>query len=228
MVVSNEVFRPGPDRRAVPGVQFRGETSSNSTRPVSIRHCWNVHRDGGTCDRAGRPLWCAHRPGCAPRRRRRTRRRTARSPVPAPLTCVSITRSVRITAWSSRRCSSERPPVGPSAPCWPAWRRSRFRRCREDRAHAALVARVEAIAGWAEMLRDTIAAAAGLEQAIAATAPLAPPPIRDEVVMLAARLERERLSTASASLRRRRRRSDLRPRRRCPGVGFRTSGPPPR
>jgi pilus assembly protein CpaF len=26
MVVSNEVFRPGPDRRAVPGVQFRGET----------------------------------------------------------------------------------------------------------------------------------------------------------------------------------------------------------
>ena len=67
---------------------------------------------------------------------------------------------------------------------------------REDRAHAALVARVEAIAGWAEMLRDTIAAAAGLEQAIAATAPLAPPPIRDEVVMLAARLERERLSTA--------------------------------
>lgn len=26
MVVSNEVFRPGPDRRAIPGVQFRGET----------------------------------------------------------------------------------------------------------------------------------------------------------------------------------------------------------
>lgn len=26
MVVSNEVFRPGPDRHAVPGVQFRGET----------------------------------------------------------------------------------------------------------------------------------------------------------------------------------------------------------
>jgi Flp pilus assembly protein TadB len=67
---------------------------------------------------------------------------------------------------------------------------------REDRGHAALVARVEAIAGWAEMLRDTIAAAAGLEQAIAATAPLAPPPIRDDVVRLAARLERERLASA--------------------------------
>ncbi|HEY3673055.1 MAG TPA: pilus assembly protein TadB [Acidimicrobiia bacterium] len=66
----------------------------------------------------------------------------------------------------------------------------------EDRAHAVLVARVEAIAGWAEMLRDTIAAAAGLEQAIAATAPIAPPQIRRDVAMLAARLERERLSTA--------------------------------
>jgi Flp pilus assembly protein TadB len=67
---------------------------------------------------------------------------------------------------------------------------------REDRAHAALVARVEAIAGWAEMLRDTIAAAAGLEQAIAATAPLAPLPIRDDVMVLAGRLERERTSSA--------------------------------
>jgi Flp pilus assembly CpaF family ATPase len=26
MVVSNEVFRPGPDHRAVPGVQFRSDT----------------------------------------------------------------------------------------------------------------------------------------------------------------------------------------------------------
>src|SRR5262249_40452417 len=66
----------------------------------------------------------------------------------------------------------------------------------EDRAHAALVARIEAIAGWAEMLRDTIAGAAGLEQAIIATAPLAPPPIRDDVVLLAARLERQRLAPA--------------------------------
>lgn len=66
----------------------------------------------------------------------------------------------------------------------------------EDRAHAALVARIEAIAGWAEMLRDTIAAAAGLEQAITATAALAPPPIRDDVLLLAARLERQRLAPA--------------------------------
>jgi tight adherence protein B len=66
----------------------------------------------------------------------------------------------------------------------------------EDRAHTRLVARIEAIAGWAEMLRDTIAGAAGLEQAIAATAPLAPPPIRDDVLLLAARLDRQRLAPA--------------------------------
>jgi Flp pilus assembly protein TadB len=58
------------------------------------------------------------------------------------------------------------------------------------------VARIEAIAGWAEMLRDTMAGAAGLEQAIVATAPVAPLPIRAEVVTLAVRLEGERLAPA--------------------------------
>ena len=58
------------------------------------------------------------------------------------------------------------------------------------------VARTEAIAGWAEMLRDTLSAAAGLEQAIVATASVAPLPIRDEVVALAGRLEAERLVPA--------------------------------
>ena len=58
------------------------------------------------------------------------------------------------------------------------------------------VARIEAIAGWAEMLRDTMAGAAGLEQAIVATATVAPLPIRTEVVTLAARLEGERLAPA--------------------------------
>ena len=58
------------------------------------------------------------------------------------------------------------------------------------------VARIEAIAGWAEMLRDTMAGAAGLEQAIVATATVAPLPIRAEVVTLATRLEGERLAPA--------------------------------
>jgi len=63
-------------------------------------------------------------------------------------------------------------------------------------AEAAATARVEAIAAWTEMLRDTLAGAAGLEQAISATAPLAPLAIRAEVVRLAARDERGRLAPA--------------------------------
>jgi tight adherence protein B len=58
-----------------------------------------------------------------------------------------------------------------------------------DRAHSRRVARIEAIATWTEMLRDTLSAAAGLEQAILATAGLAPPAIREEITILAARLE---------------------------------------
>ena len=62
--------------------------------------------------------------------------------------------------------------------------------------HQAALARIEAVAGWAEMLRDTMAGSAGLEQAIIATAPLAPLPIRAEVATLAVRLEGERLTPA--------------------------------
>ncbi len=62
--------------------------------------------------------------------------------------------------------------------------------------HQAAIGRIEAVAGWAEMLRDTMAASAGLEQAIVATAALAPLPIRAEVAALAVRLEGERLAPA--------------------------------
>jgi Flp pilus assembly protein TadB len=48
--------------------------------------------------------------------------------------------------------------------------------------------RLEAIATWTELLRDTLSAAAGLGQAITATAELAPRPIREAVAALAARL----------------------------------------
>ena len=58
-----------------------------------------------------------------------------------------------------------------------------------DRENARAVERIEAIAGWTEQLRDTLAAAAGLEQAILATAPIAPVPVRAEVTALAARLQ---------------------------------------
>jgi tight adherence protein B len=60
----------------------------------------------------------------------------------------------------------------------------------------AEIARIEGIAVWAEMLRDTMAGAGGLEQSIVATAAVAPDAIRGEVLRLAARLEHDRLAPA--------------------------------
>jgi tight adherence protein B len=59
-----------------------------------------------------------------------------------------------------------------------------------------LLARSEALAVWAEMLRDTISSHAGLREAIAVTARVAPEPIRAEVQALSVRAEREALPTA--------------------------------
>jgi tight adherence protein B len=61
-------------------------------------------------------------------------------------------------------------------------------------ARKAKLDRIESVAAWAEMLRDTMAGAGGLEQSIIATATVAPAPIRPEVVRLAARLDRDRLA----------------------------------
>ncbi|TCJ34655.1 type II secretion system F family protein [Parafrankia sp. BMG5.11] len=70
-----------------------------------------------------------------------------------------------------------------------------------DREQARHVARTQGIAVWAEQLRDTLAAAAGLEQAIVATAPAAPAAIRGEIALLTARVERrERLGPALRAL----------------------------
>lgn len=54
-----------------------------------------------------------------------------------------------------------------------------------DRQHQRALARVEAVAGWAELLRDTLAAAARVQQTIIATAATAPEPIRPQVRELA-------------------------------------------
>ncbi|SER08030.1 Flp pilus assembly protein TadB [Lentzea xinjiangensis] len=57
--------------------------------------------------------------------------------------------------------------------------------------------RIEAIASWTEMLRDTLVAASGLEHAMLATAARAPEAIRPEVTSLAAQLRGgERLAVA--------------------------------
>lgn len=61
---------------------------------------------------------------------------------------------------------------------------------RPDRAARARTERIEAVAVWAEMLRDTLAAAAGLQQAIRATADVAPPALETEIRALAVRVER--------------------------------------
>lgn len=63
----------------------------------------------------------------------------------------------------------------------------------------AAIARTEAIASWTEMIRDSIVAASGLEEAITATAPVAPDPIRREVRALVRRLDHSRLPDALAA-----------------------------
>jgi len=63
-----------------------------------------------------------------------------------------------------------------------------------DRARA--VARVEAIATWAEMLRDTVGAGAGLAEAIRATAAVAPAPLAGALATLSVRMEHRNLGAA--------------------------------
>ena len=58
----------------------------------------------------------------------------------------------------------------------------------------------EAIAAWAEMLRDTLTAVSGLEEAIVATAHLAPASIRPAIADLVIRLERRPLSSSLGQL----------------------------
>ena len=67
---------------------------------------------------------------------------------------------------------------------------------RRHRVQGRAASRIEAVAAWAEMLRDAMAGAAGLESALVATAPAAPLAIRSDVRELAASLTSERIGTA--------------------------------
>lgn len=72
---------------------------------------------------------------------------------------------------------------------------------RPDRqARRVQLARTEAIALWAEMLRDTAGTARGVEGVLVATAATAPAPIRPEVQRMAQRLQREPLDVALSGL----------------------------
>jgi tight adherence protein B len=55
-------------------------------------------------------------------------------------------------------------------------------------AGSVSILKIEAIAGWTEMLQSTMAASAGLSQAIVSTAPLSPLPIRPATLHLSTRL----------------------------------------
>jgi hypothetical protein len=55
-------------------------------------------------------------------------------------------------------------------------------------AGSVSVLKIEAIATWTEMLQGTLAASAGLSQAIMATAPLSPLPIREPAMALSGRI----------------------------------------
>jgi Flp pilus assembly protein TadB len=63
-----------------------------------------------------------------------------------------------------------------------------------------IVARTEAIAAWAEMIRDNMAGSAGLEQALIASARVAPTAIAPELRRFAARLDRIPLADALTRL----------------------------
>lgn len=63
-------------------------------------------------------------------------------------------------------------------------------------ARQAAINRTEAIASWTEMIRDSMVAASGLEEAIVATAPVAPDAIAPKVRSLVRGLEHQRLPDA--------------------------------
>lgn len=68
-----------------------------------------------------------------------------------------------------------------------------------DTAGQEEAARVEAVASWSEQLRDMITGAAGLHQAITATAAVAPAPIRSQAAELDTRLRSgQRMDQATA------------------------------
>jgi len=69
-----------------------------------------------------------------------------------------------------------------------------------DGQRATSIARTQAIASWTEMIRDNMAGAAGLEQALMATGDVAPAPIAAEVRRFAHRLEETPLPDALALL----------------------------
>lgn len=83
--------------------------------------------------------------------------------------------------------------IGSGVAMWTAPKMLGGRRRRD-----AEIARTEAVASWTEMIRDSIVAASGLEEAIVATETVAPAPIAAEVRQLVRELHHRPLADALA------------------------------
>ena len=158
--------------------------------PGSTTPCWGVGSgDAGRGARrfAGRRRRVAGRRRC--RRGRRPPRRRACVAWEQLWWRAALVAGAGVAGWAVTGWPAAGVLAGAAAGVAPMLVGTRRRRER-------LSARSEALASWAEMLRDTIAAHAGLREAIAATARVAPVPIRAEVQALAVRAEREPLTVA--------------------------------
>ena len=130
-------------------------------------------------------------------------RRTTRPVAPARRVALSQEQAVRLAACLAASAVVgllTRWPVGAVLAAIAAWTLPRM--LGADRATQKAQARTEAVAAWAEMLRDNLSAAAGLEQAIIASAAVAPAAIRDEITDLDASVRAgRRLPDALAAFR---------------------------
>ena len=177
-VISNEVYAPGPDRRAIPTVPVRADTMDELVaagyQPAGVHPMTGGSPALAGILGAGTGLGlilivCGLR-GTAPlpaSRRWQALLAAARRQATAPRvagTVLAAAVAVAATDPLARRHHAGR--AGGLVPAAHPGTRPRSR--------PGAVERIEAIASWTEQLRDTLAAAAGLEQAILATAPIAP------------------------------------------------------
>jgi Flp pilus assembly protein TadB len=108
----------------------------------------------------------------------------ARRAISRPWTAVSAVRGAGVLAVAAVAGAATGWPVAAILAGLAAWSLPAV--LGPDRAHRRTLARVEAIAAWAEDLTGTLRSAAGLEQTIIETARVAPAEIRAELIALGA------------------------------------------
>ncbi|NIL64929.1 Flp pilus assembly complex ATPase component TadA, partial [Salinispora arenicola] len=208
-VASNEVFRPGPHGRAIPGAPpstaLLSALAGHGFDPALLDDARTAPAGGVDVMVLTVPLAALLGAGTALGLLLITAGLSRRDSGPAHLDTGLDTAS-----WLSRLTSARGPidrrkvalclAVGVVVGVVTRW--PSRRPCRQpgawvlpqiigpDRDHTRRVARIEAIATWTEALRDNLSGAAGLEQAITASAIESPEPIREEVTRLAVRLQR--------------------------------------